>query len=534
MSPIFTRTILVALSVFSLNLFTANSQTTYNNNGTNANYTLNNGDSLLINAGTYTGSITSNAGSVILVKSGANFNPSSLNNTFAKLVILGSATIANFSNKDGFVLENYGNTSFTGWVSFNDSPKALINHFGATLTFANSLAINNKADFEFTNKGNITIGGSLAFNSNANKVTFTNNKSIQVNGDLNFNITNSASTFVNQGRLQSTGNINLNGVTRISNTCRFASEGGINVNSNASIVNSGLIWLSNARNNSQITNNGTISLSGNGTIKSVRFTNYGTINGSGYLYFTGHTIGQGNFNGGTIYVNETSRTNSNPAYIFDVQYSNYSAIQYSNFAAPDTLTSPATCAPEEVPLPLPVKWESFNVNLSNNVPVLDWAATFDFDTNFEIQRSYDGINFTNIAVVMSMNGVNKYQYKDNHVSTTAKIVYYRINGKEITGESKLSDTRTVRFSNTKNVSLQIVPNPFVSQLQVQYQATENETISIRVINTGGQALVTKNVSVTKGFNSVAITEAGSFVKGVYFLQVISNNKIVATEKVVKQ
>lgn len=537
MSPIFTRTILVALSVFSLNLFTANSQTTYRNNGGNQTIpTLQPGDSLIIQSGVFTGNVTSwNSGSVIVVNSGATFSPASYGNHVSKVIVNGTAVINNFSSLQNFHLENYGHTTlFSQWGGTQQltATSKINNYFGATLTINSGFTLNASTN-ELINQGTTTISGKLSIN-NGSKVI--NKKSLTIGGDQwgSDGIELNNGTLDNQGSLNVAKRIALNQNAVVNNSCRFISQNGITMNTGAVLNSSGLIWASNASNNSFFTNSGgTVNLSGAGTIKSVNFTNFGTIAGNGYLYLTGHTTGQGSFTG-TINVNETSRTNSNPAYIFDVQYSNYPAVQFNNFSAPDTVNSFASCAPEEAPLPLPVKWESFNVNLSNNVPVLDWAATFDFDTNFEIQRSYDGINFTNIAVVMSMNGVNKYQYKDNNVSTTAKIVYYRINGKEVTGEAKLSDTRTVRFSNTKNVSLQIVPNPFVSQLQVQYQATENETISIRVINTGGQALVTKNVSVTKGFNSVAITEAGSFVKGVYFLQVISNNKIVATEKVVKQ
>lgn len=541
MSPNFTRTILVALSIFTFNLFAANSQTTYNNYGGNTTYpTLQPGDSLIIHSGTYTGNVSSwTSGSVILVKSGATFNPDSYGNHVSKVVVAGTAIIKNFSALQTFTLENYGHTTFIsqygGGQQLTNNSK-INNYFGATLVVNSNFAL-NAANNVLMNQGTITITGKLSINSGSKVI---NKKSLTIGGDQwgtdGIEI-NNGSTLDNQGSLNVTKRIAINQNSQVSNSCRFISQNGIVLNNGAVLNSTGLIWASNASNNSFFTNNsgGTVNLSGAGTIKSVNFTNYGTIAGNGYLYLTGHTIGQGSFTGGTIYVNETSRTNSNPAYIFDVQYSTFPAIQFSNFTAPDTVSSFATCAPEEAPLPLAVKWESFNTNLTNNVPVLDWKVSFDNQTDFEVQRSYDGITFNTIAVVFSVNNVNSYQYKDEQVNTNNKVVYYRINAKELNGETKLSDTRTVRFSNnTKNISLQVVPNPFVNQVQVQYQATENETITIRIVGTNGQALVTKNAGVSKGFNAIAVTEAGNLVKGVYFLQVISNNKIVATEKVVKQ
>lgn len=534
MSPISTRLFLLAISVFTLNLFSANSQVTYTVNGNSTtSYLLNSSDSLIINAGTYTGNVSSwNAGSVIVVKSGATFSPNSYGNHVSKLVVNGTAVIKNLSALSGFSLENYGNTTFDGgWQQLTGNSK-INNYFGAVLNFTGNIALNNSAN-EIVNQGEISVASNLTFNSGSK---INNRKSVVAGGDIVFN---NGASITNVGKFQG-NSLTFNSGSTLNNNCRMIATGEITLNE-STITNTGLIWSSNAKNNSKITinNRGNLNLSGNGTIKSVTFVNSGDITGSGNMYFTGATTGNGNIgsatgSGNMINVFDATRTNSSR--IFDTQGSgvNTNTVQFSNVSAPDTTNTLATCAPEEAPLPLPVKWESFNVNLTNGVPVLDWKASFDYETNFEVQRSYDGITFTTIAVVLSVNNVKSYQYKDAQVNSNSKIVYYRINGVEITGEAKLSDTRTVRFSNTKNVTLQVVPNPFVSQLQVQYQATEKENITIRVINTSGQALVTKNVGVSNGFNSIAITEASSFVKGVYFLQVISNNKIVATEKVVKQ
>jgi len=50
----------------------------------------------------------------------------------------------------------------------------------------------------------------------------------------------------------------------------------------------------------------------------------------------------------------------------------------------------------------------------------------------------------------------------------------------------------------------------------------------------GQLQATKSVSVNKGFNSITVTEAASLAKGIYMAQIINNNKLVASEKIVKQ
>ncbi|MEI9807344.1 MAG: hypothetical protein WDO16_05355 [Bacteroidota bacterium] len=75
---------------------------------------------------------------------------------------------------------------------------------------------------------------------------------------------------------------------------------------------------------------------------------------------------------------------------------------------------------------LPVKWNFFYVNLSDNIPVLSWSAEQEAGTIFEIQRSYDGTTFTTIGVVASEAAKTAYQQDDRQVNTQSAVVYYRI------------------------------------------------------------------------------------------------------------
>ncbi len=533
MKQISTLFTLVALSVSSFFGQKASAQTTYVDNGSSTSYHLNPGDSLCIKSGTYTGNITSwNAGAKISVEQGATFRPNSLQNYVFKLIVRGNATLPNFSTLSGFSLENYGNITVNGYAQMAQSAQTFNNYFGATITFNGDFAMNISGG-HFINQGDMVVNGTFSINSAA---TFANRRSIVVNGNINVN----GGTLSNLGRFYATGKMTFASNSVFQNNCRAIADNGIEIsNASATVYNNGLLWSTVSKNNSYFTNSGTFISTANAYVKAANLTNWGTIRGAGYFYFTGNTIGGGNIGtagntSDTIRVYDVTR--SNPNTIFDSHNSNvYPNVKYQVFSAPDTLNaSIGACAPETATLPLAVKWNYFLVNLSNNVPVLEWSAQLDNSTNFEVQRSYDGNNFSTIAVVLSAEEMQKYQYADQQVNTQVKVVYYRIRAVEPSGYVKFSDVRSVRFANTTNTTVQVTPNPFTSQFSIGYTAAARENVQIRVINLSGQVMVTRSATMNAGFNSLTVTEASSLTKGMYLVQIVSENRVVASEKLLKQ
>jgi len=82
---------------------------------------------------------------------------------------------------------------------------------------------------------------------------------------------------------------------------------------------------------------------------------------------------------------------------------------------------------------------SFSGNFSNNKLQLNWSTSLNESTDrFEVEKSYDGINFTTAALVFTSEkkGPEDYMYKEN-ISANA-VVYYRL--------KLISSEKTVKFS----------------------------------------------------------------------------------------
>lgn len=535
-----------------------NAQITYVDNGTSNAYNLQNGDSLYIKQGTYTGAITSWSNSTkITVAQGATFKPSGVAGYRSAYKIYGSAILPAIGTGNDFAIYNYGTTTINGNMDLNSNNLIIYNHTSSTFTIKGNFAVNSN-NHTITNNGQMTVEGNLAISSNNTSIsnvgrldvggnvtlyataTIANKTTIVIDGNFN----SSKGTLTNEGLFQSKKKITFGGNTTVTNTCRLiAQEGVIIDNKNATIYNSGLIWASGAAANAVFTNSGTFINSGNGVLKTVEYTNYGSMYGNGYLYILGKStlgsqasVGSNGSSSNMLRIYTVNRTKTTQ--IFDDQWGTvYANAVYATFAAPDTVSSASfPCSAEYAPLIiLPVTYANFTVTLAGETPVLNWSASFDDGTNFEVERSENGSDFSTITTVAGKTNINDYQYRDLTLSSNhASVVYYRVKAIELNGMIKFSDVKSVRFATGNNTALQTWPNPFNNQFTISYKASQKNNLTISIFNVDGKLQVVKTASVNSGNNSIIIAEASRLAKGIYVVRVSNNNGEVSSSKIVKQ
>jgi hypothetical protein len=521
--------------------------TTYVNNGTNTNYTLNAGDSLYIASGTYTGTISglNSVSTKITVSDMAIFQPAGFpNNAVCTMNVYGTAIFNyNIRTNTNFVLNNYGVFSVNGTTVMNGSNQEWINNYGAVLNLNGAVTVNSGTDANsFINYGTINCSSTLTMTAGAQ---FTNYKNLIVGGEFTVN----GGTLENRGKLQTTGLLNFNnGAAIIRNYCGMSSLGGIR-NTSLNFYNYSYLWARNDNGLGNITNSGTIYNQSwsydNQSIPMIHGKNYtqtnGSITGNGYLYFYGTTTQLGGTTGAAGVTTDTLKmydiTRSNFSVFYDPAQAGtvYPNAIYNAWGVPDSLRAYFVGCSAEVLLevPLAINWNFFEVNLTNNIPLLNWSAEFVQGTVFEIQRSYDGRNFSTIHDLPYEVGQSAYEYKDRMVNTQAPIVYYRVRSVEISGVEKYTQTRIVKFNN-KPGSIYAAPNPFTNNFIINYRSAERETITIRIFNVSGQQRLTKNVIVNDGNNNINITEAAQLAKGIYVVQVSKGSNLISSGKIIKQ
>ncbi|HEX6168270.1 MAG TPA: T9SS type A sorting domain-containing protein [Chitinophagaceae bacterium] len=512
---------------------------------------LNSGDSLFVATGTYSGNISSFvAGAKITVSDMAIFQPATFPNTNGNsargtMWVYGTFTFnTTFVSNTLFTLHNYGVVTL-GSTTMRGNNQTWTNYYGATINFTSNVVMNG--DFGNNNVLNNygTVNASTNFQMN-NGSAFNNYKNFMVAGDFLAN----GGVLTNEGKLEVVGKIDLNnGVSTITNYCRMIASGGIDI-SNGNMINYSYLW---ARNDLGL---GTIRVSsGSLTNRSVwgstpmihgrdLIHTGGIITGSGYLYFYGTTSKSSNAGNGytgspgittdTLKMNDITRGSTTQFY--DNQTGTvYPNAIYNVWGVPDsTRVYNVACSIEIIlEVPLAINWNSFTVNLSDNIPVLNWSAEFSSGAVFGIQRSYDGRNFSTIKDMDYIQGQSEYEYKDRMVNIQAPVVYYRIKATEISGIEKYTQIRTVKFS-SKPGGIYAAPNPFTTHFNLNYKAAERETITIRLFNVNGQQMLMKNITVNDGNNNIKITEAAKLAKGIYVIQVSRGHDIISSSKIIKQ
>lgn len=518
-STLLILTLLISISGFS--------QRIYTDNGTNTSYTLRTGDSLVIASGTFRGTVNSwEKGVKIYVANSAEFSPSSFGYYQGSLTVNGTANLPSIDGQsDKFLLLNFGRVTVNGTVYFGNKAK-IQNSFGATMEFKSGMNTNN---VEFLNLGNIKITGSW-YLGNSSKLN--NQNAIEATGQIEFN----SSEITNAGRLQTAGKFIISQGS-YQNNCRTIIGSEFQING-TTVTNNGLIWIKADGTDSKLVNGGTIIGQPGSTVKAVNLENNGTITGNGYYYFTGTTthnkkgsIGSTN-NTEHIYVFDATRSNANT--IFDAQYGTIrNNVSFSAFTAPDTVNILPNCGLAARSEILPVKWNYFTVNVSNNIPTLKWSSEQDNGTKFEIERSYDNRNFSVIHSFVDNASKTNFTYNDDQVNTQASVVYYRVRATEPTGAQKITETRNVRFHNQAGLKVQATPNPFQHQFSISFQSTRRENLTVLVYNLAGQQQFAKTITVANGFNSITINEASSLKPGMYMVQLVNETGVVATEKIIK-
>lgn len=186
---------------------------------------------------------------------------------------------------------------------------------------------------------------------------------------------------------------------------------------------------------------------------------------------------------------------------------------------------------------LPVILTSFTANLiENNQVRIAWTTSMESNSSrFDIERSTDGIAFKNVASKSASGNSSvqiNYSVNDDVTTVTAPIVYYRLKQVDIDGRASISKVVPIKLN--KNIGKFIVsPNPFRKNVNINIEWDKNETTVVKVFSVTGTEVVSKSVSMVKGFNYVSLDELSKVPAGNYIIEFnTANGKLI--KQVIKQ
>ena len=174
---------------------------------------------------------------------------------------------------------------------------------------------------------------------------------------------------------------------------------------------------------------------------------------------------------------------------------------------------------------LPVEIISFNGVLNNQQhSLLQWRTTNQYNLrDFEIQRSYDGVNFTSIGLVKSVQitgSLFDYNFIDPVIANSNN--FYRLKIIDQDGKFRISDV--IQINNNRFPKfVELLENPAKDHISILINNANRENVSVKLFNSVGQLVKSWdsgkiNGSVSLPFNISKPTS------GLYTLQVSAGDK----------
>ena len=185
------------------------------------------------------------------------------------------------------------------------------------------------------------------------------------------------------------------------------------------------------------------------------------------------------------------------------------------------------------------KYISFSVATVGNKVDLCWTiAAATNDCYFEVERSSDRQNFKTVAIVLDgfadAQNNKRYQFRENPSEMKEKqIIYYRLKQINVDGKTSYSVILATRNETGTGNKMLVSPNPFSGDFTIGFNANANAVSEIRLVNTIGQTVYSKQVTVLKGYNNIQVAGLDKFVPGIYMAELVVDGKIVETKRMVK-
>lgn len=178
--------------------------------------------------------------------------------------------------------------------------------------------------------------------------------------------------------------------------------------------------------------------------------------------------------------------------------------------------------------PLPVTLTSFSAECITATILVAWTTETEINNDyFILEKSYNGVNFSEITRVEGNGNSNVSISYQVNVETENSIVYYRLKQVDFDGQFEYSNL-TPCNCNTLDL-ITIYPNPSSSGY-IDYEVSSNQAriVTVSLINDIGQQVMSTKEYIESGITKKRINTS-SLSKGNYLLM-ISSGDIKRTQK----
>ncbi len=168
---------------------------------------------------------------------------------------------------------------------------------------------------------------------------------------------------------------------------------------------------------------------------------------------------------------------------------------------------------------LPVSLLSFAAGLNNRVVNISWETTDEATLrNFEVERSYDGADFSSIGTVLPNTIHATYNYTDETPGLNEPNIYYRLKMIDKNGTPAYSGMKLIK-NNITEAKVTVYPNPVSDRLFIEVpNGWLGAELNIRLYNMNGTPVQSVHKTNAAAIETVNIS---GLVTGTYTLSIIS-------------
>jgi hypothetical protein len=194
--------------------------------------------------------------------------------------------------------------------------------------------------------------------------------------------------------------------------------------------------------------------------------------------------------------------------------------------------SPITLSTTTSANPLPVELLSFTASAKCPDIVLNWSTATELNNDyFEVQHSFDGINFETIEVVDGNGTTNQLQnYQFTHMDVVPTINFYRLKQVDYDGTEDYSATINAACG-LENNTVGLMNTLSGNELILQFQNSKNQDGQLIIYGANGQVVNRKMLALPEGYSQVRI-DISNLPNAMYIVQWFNGNEIVE-EKFIK-
>lgn len=175
--------------------------------------------------------------------------------------------------------------------------------------------------------------------------------------------------------------------------------------------------------------------------------------------------------------------------------------------------------------PLPVTIVYFNGYQKDNYGILEWRTAAEYNNKgFEIEKSFDGINYFKIGFVDgagTSSVTNNYLFTDKTKLTNVQ--YYRLKQIDFDARAVVSNTIVLKSNSREILDLLSVTNPFKTTINMLFTKPLTQSMNIELFDiTGKKVFSTTRVPGT--LSLIEFSVADKLNKGNYILKVTTGDQ----------